>query len=194
MPIEIRDGKGTGNRTRVGGNRLFAHTIAEGEEVHASEQGDSYNINTGNIGLTSQSESAILYFKNNEDRDFIIDAIALGVDSSGTTGNDSIVTLMRNPTAASFSTAVDMNQNRNFGSSKTLTADVFKGAEAATLTGGNAIAQFYMDAGSRLFAGIDFVLTKGDAIGVKIDTDTTSGTTNVYAALIGHLKDTNFVD
>jgi hypothetical protein len=190
----IKDGTGTGNTTKVSGNRMFVHTITEGEEIHATENGDSYNLNTGNIGLTSQTESAILYFKNNESRDFIIDAIAIGVDSSGTTGNDSLVTLVRNPTSASFSTAVDMNQNRNFGSSKTLTADVYKGAEAATLTGGNDIAQFYMDAGSRLFAGINFVLTKGDSLGIKIDTDTTAGTTNVYAALIGHLKNADFID
>jgi hypothetical protein len=45
-----------------------------------------------------------------------------------------------------------------------------------------------MDAGSRLFAGINFTIPKGNSIGVKIDTDTTAGTTNVYAALVLHLK------
>jgi hypothetical protein len=184
----IRD-PSTGDGARVDATkRLETHTVVLTEAQEATEAGDSYNLNTGNIGLTSQTESGIAYVKNNEDRDFVIDAIAIGVDSGGTTGNDSIVTLVRNPTSVSFSTAMDMNQNRNFGSSKTLTADVFKGAEAATITGGNDIAQFYTGAGSRLFAGIGFDLPKGDSIAIKIDTDTTAGTTNVYAAFLCHLK------
>ena len=184
----IRD-PSTGDGARVDATkRLETHSVVLTETNEATELGDSYNINTGNIGLTSQTESGILYIKNNENRSLEIEAIAIGVDSAGTTGNDSLVTLVRNPTSVSFSTAVDMNQNRNFGSSKTLTADVYKGAEAATITGGNAIAQFYMDAGSRLYATIGFTLTKGDSLAIKIDTDTTAGTTNVYAALVCHLK------
>ena len=190
----IQDGAGTGNRAKVSGNRVFTHAISETEAIHATEQGDTYNINTGNIGLTSQTESGILYVKNNETKDLIIEAIAVGVDSAGTTGNDSLITLVRNPTSVSFSAAVDMNQNRNFGSSKTLTADVYKGAEAATITGGNDIAQFYMDAGSRLFADIGFILTKGDSLALKLDTDTTAGTTNVYAAVVCYLKEDDFRD
>ena len=184
----IRD-PSTGDGARVDATkRLETHSVVLTETQEATELGDSYNINTGNIGLTSQTESGILYIKNNETRDLEIEAIAIGVDSAGTTGNDSLVTLVRNPTSVSFSTAVDMNQNRNFGSSKTLTADVYKGAEGGTITGGNAIAQFYMDAGSRLYATIGFTLTKGDSLAIKIDTDTTAGTTNVYAAIVCHLK------
>ena len=168
--------------------KMEVHSVQETEAAEATDGGDAYNINTGNIGLTSQTESGILYVKNNEDRDLIIEAIAVGVDSAGTTGNDTILTLVRNPTSVNFSTAVDMNQNRNFGSSKTLTADVFKGVEGSTITGGNDIAQFYMDAGSRLFANIGFVVPKGDSLALKIDTDTTAGTTNVYGAVICHLK------
>jgi hypothetical protein len=184
----ITDGL-THNTMRVDNtNKAEVHSVQESEIDEATENGDSYNINTGNIGLTSQTESAIMYFKNNEDRDFSVDSLALGIDSSGTTGNDSIITIVRNPTSVNFSNAVDMNANRNFGSSKILTADVYKGVEGSTITGGNDIAQFYADAGSRLYASIGFVLTKGDSIAIKIDTDTTSGTTNVYAAIIGHLK------
>jgi hypothetical protein len=190
----IQDGTGSGNRAKVSGNRLFGHTITEGEDRHSTEQGDAYNVNTGVIGLTSSTASGILYIKNNESRDMIIEAIAVGVGSAGTTTDVTTVTLVRNPTSVSFSTAVDMNQNRNFGSSKTLTADVYKGAEAATVTGGNNAAIFFQASGSRLFAPIDFVLTKGDSLAVTIDTNTSSGTTNVYCAALLHLKNNNFVD
>lgn len=190
----LRDGTGTGNRTKVSGNRLFSHTITEGEDRHATEAGDAYNLNTGTIGLTSSTASGVMYLKNNEDRDLIIDAVAVGVGSAGTVTDSSEIKIIRNPTSVSFSTAVDMNANRNFGSSKTLTADVYKGAEAATVTGGSEIIQFYQSAGGRLFGTIDLILTKGDSIAVTIDTNTSSGTTNVYCALITHLKNSNFID
>jgi hypothetical protein len=189
MSTIIGDGTGTGNAAKVGGKRLFTHAITETEPVHATTEGDAYNINTGDIALTSSTASSILYLKNNEDRDMVIEAIAVGVGSAGTTTDVTKVTVIRNPTSVSYSTAVDMNQNRNFGSSKTLTADAYKGAEGATTTGGNNIIQFYMGAGTRLFAPINILLTKGSSMAIEADTNTSSGTTNVYAAIVCYLKD-----
>ena len=103
------------------------------------------------------------------------------------------IKIVRNPTAGTLidgATAVDMNQNRNFGSNNTLADSLaYKGAEGNTVTDGDDIIQFYTGAGSRLFASINLVLTKGSSIAVTIDTNTSSGTTNVYAALVLHLKD-----
>jgi hypothetical protein len=190
----IENGVGNGSKALVdGNNQLHTFSVSETEAQSAVEQGNAYNINTGWIGLTSATESAVLYFKNDEspvngESAVSIDAIAIGIDDEGTTTGMSTITLVRNPTAASFSTAVDMNQNRNFGSSNTLasTTLAYKGAEAATLTGGNDIAIFAMNPGNRLYAPIDFILEKGSSLGIKIDTDTSGGTTNVYAALILH--------
>jgi hypothetical protein len=120
----IKDGAGTGKTLRIDNtNRADTHAVTISETTEAVNKGDAYNINTGNIGLTSQTESAILYFKNNEDVDVELEAFAVGVDSAGTTGNDSLVTLIRNPTAGTIidnATAVAMNENRNFGSSTIL--------------------------------------------------------------------------
>lgn len=193
----IQDGTGSGNRVRVSGNRMFAHTVTQTEAAHAASESDAYNINTGTIGLTTSTASGILYLKNNEANDIVIEALAVGVGSAGTTTDVSTITLVRNPTGGTLisgATAVDMNQNRNFGTSKTLTADAYKGAEGSTVTGGNNIAQFYLGAGGRLFAGIDFVLTRGDSVAVTIDTNTTSGTTNVYAAFVCFLQDQEYKD
>lgn len=192
----INDGTGKGNKAKVSGNRLFVHGITEDESIHATEDGDSYNINTGTIGLTSTTASGVLYVKNNEDRDFTIRAIAVGISSAGTTTDMSTITLIRNPstgTLISGATNVDMNQNKNFGSTKTLTVDAYKGAEGNTVTNGDDIAQFFTPAGSRLFANIDFIIPKGNSIAITIDTNTSSGTTNVYAAVIGYLKETDFI-
>jgi len=193
----IEDGTGSGNKGLVdSNNQVHTFSISETKNQKAVEEGNAYNINTGWIGLTAATESAVLYFKNDEspvngESAISIDAIAIGIDDEGTTTGMSTVTVVRNPTAASFSTAVDMNANRNFGSSNTLatTTLAYKGAEAATLTGGDDIAQFAMQPGSRMYATVDFILEKGSSIGIKIDTDTSGGTTNVYAALILHRLD-----
>jgi hypothetical protein len=189
MSLIISDGTGTGNTAKVSANRVFVHSITEQEAVNATEDGGAYNINTGTIGLTSSTASSILYLKNNEVRDLVIEALAVGVGSAGTTTDVSTVTVIRNPTSVSYSTAVDMNQNRNFGSTKTLTADVFKGAEAATTTGGDNIIQFFTGAGTRLFAPINLSLPTGSSIAIEIDTNTTSGTTDVYGAIVCYLKE-----
>jgi hypothetical protein len=190
----IQDGTGSGNTTKVSGNRLFTHTITEAEAIHSTEKGDAYNINTGTIGLTSTTASSVLYLKNNETQELIIEALAVGIGSAGTTSDLSTITVIREPTSVDYSTAVDMKQNRNFGSSKTLTADAYKGAEGSTTTGGNSIIQFFAGAGTRLFAPINLLLPKGASMAVEIDTNTTSGTTNVYAAIVCYLKDANLQD
>lgn len=194
MSSIIQDGTGTGNAAKVGGNRLFVHSITEAEAIHSTEEGDAYNLNTGTIGLTSSTASSIMYVQNNEVQDLVIEALAVGVSSGGTTTDSTTVTVIRNPTSVDYSTAADMNQNRNFGSSKTLTADVFKGAEGSTTTGGNSIIQFFMGSGTRLFAPINLLLPRGASVAIEMNTNTSSGTTNVYAAMVCYLKDTDLQD
>jgi hypothetical protein len=194
MSSIIQDGTGSGNVVKVGGNRLFTHSLTEAEAIHSTENGDAYNINTGDIALTSSTASSILYLQNNEVQDLVIEAMAVGVGSAGTTTDVATVTIKRNPTSVDYSTAVDMNANRNFGSSKSLSADVYKGAEGSTTTGGDSIIQFYMGSGTRLFAPINLLLPRGSSLALEIDTNTSSGTTNVYAAMVCYLKDANLQD
>jgi hypothetical protein len=179
---------------RVDSNgRGHTQTVTETEATHATEVGDGYNINTGTIGLTSTTASGVLYFKNNETKDVIIDAIAIGIGSAGTTTDSAEIKLIKNPTTGtliSSPTNVDMNQNRNHSSSNTLADSLaYKGAEGNTVTDGTEEALFYQSAGGRLYASIGLVIGKGNSIAITVDTQTTSGTTNVYAALILHLKD-----
>jgi hypothetical protein len=197
MSETIKDGMGDGYQARVSANhQLRTVSVSLSEVADASAKGNSYNINTGIIPLTTSTESGVLYFKNEEspingESDIVIDAIAVGIDNLGTTSGASHITVIRNPSSVSFSTAVDMNQNRNFGSSNTLDSTVYKGAEGATITGGDDIALFFQNAGTRGYYTVDLELSKGSSIAVKIDTQTTAGTTNIYAAFILHRKDGN---
>jgi hypothetical protein len=190
---KIDDGTGKGYSAQVdANNRVHTQSITESEALHAAEVGDAYNINTGLISVTG--DATLVYIKNNEDRDLIIEAIALGSFEGITHSDDPYITLVRNPTAGdliSDATAVSMNQNRNFGASKTLTADAYKGKVSGTITGGNDIAILQATPGGRSFYPIDFVIPKGNSLAVKLTANASSGTANYYAALICHLKDEN---
>jgi hypothetical protein len=185
----IENGVGNANKAKVdSNNRLHVQaSVAQDSEI-ATFKGDAFNINTGDITLTAATPSSILYFKNNEVVNFVIEAIAVGVGD--VTGTEAIkLTMMGGVTGASFSTAVDMNANRLVGSSSVLLCDVYKGAEAATLTGGSAMAQFYMGQGtSRLYATLGIQVAPGQAIGLNIDVNDASGAI-VYAAIVGHRVD-----
>ena len=199
MAEQIIDGTGTGNRVGVNNNKhLKTFAVSETENQQATRKGNSYNLNTGTIGLTTTTASGVFYFKNDEapvngESSFIIDALAIGIDNQGTQAGACIITIVRNPTSVSFSTAVDMNQNRNFGSSNELSSTtlVYKGAEGATVSGGNDLAIFYQNAGTRGLYSIDLEIPKGSSVAIKIDTQTTAGTTNLYCAAIGHRVDGN---
>ena len=201
----IEDGTGSGHKVQVdSGNHMHTFAINRSEIQAAVKGGRAYNINTGWIGLTTATESAVLYFKNDEspsngESRISVDAIAVGIDDEGTTAGMSTITVVRNPTAGTIvsgATAVDMNQNRNFNSSNTLgsTTLAYKGAEGNTFTDGDDIAIFGQQPGARAYYGVDFILGRGDSIGVKIDTDTSSGTSNVYVALIIHRVDGSLGD
>lgn len=192
LDIQGNDGAATYKVGATARGQIKAFSVSESEAQEATELGDGYNINTGAIGLTSSTESGVLYFKNGESRRFIIEAIAVGVGSAGTVTDVSQITLIKNPTGGTLisnATPVDINENRSFGSSNSLASSLaYKGAEGNTVTGGDDAFLFFQAAGGRLIADIQLELNPGNSIAVKIDTNTSSGTTNVYAAVIGHLK------
>jgi len=196
----IENGLGNGNKAAVDdNNQLHVTSVTETIVQDAVRKGNAYNINTGWINLTTTTESAVLYFKNNEspvngESSVSIDAIIIGIDSLGTQAGLCDITIIKNPTAGTIvsgASAVDMNANRDFGSSNELSSLAYKGAEGNTLTGGTDFATFGQNVGTRGFYSIDTLLRKGSSIGVKIDTQTTSGTTRLYVAMILHRVDGN---
>lgn len=194
--MNIDDGKGTGSQARVdGNNRLHTQSVTEPEAIHALELGDSYNINTGLISITA--DATLMYIQNNEDKELVIEAIALGSFEGITHSDDPYITIVRNPTGGDLITdltPVSMNQNRNFGSSKSLDANVYKGKVGGTLTGGNDVAILQATPGGRSFYTINMLLPKGTSIAIKLTANVTSGSANWYSAVICHLKDPNSKD
>jgi hypothetical protein len=193
MSIEIKDGTGTGNQAKITGrNEIAVFSIQESEAQNAAELGNAYNVNTGELTLASSTSSGLLYFKNDEVEDVVVEAIAFGLRD--VTGGDQFqkLTIVRNPTGGTLvdaTTSVDMNQNRNHGSSKALksTSLAYKAsASNQTLTGGADEIMFYAGTG-RLFAGINLEIPRGSSIGLRLDC--TSISANCYAAIILHTLD-----
>lgn len=189
--MQILDGKGKGTKAQVdSSNRLRTHAVTESEQLHSAEEGNAYNINTGLISITGNA--TLVYIKNNGTNDLVINAIAIGSFEGITHSDDPYITLVRNPTGGdliSDATAVSMNQNRNFGSNNTLTADIYKGKVSGTLTGGNNIAILQVTPGGRSFYEIDFLLPKGTSLGITLTANVNSGSANYYCALIGYEKE-----
>jgi hypothetical protein len=190
----IENGVGNGNKLQVNGrNEAKVFAITETEDQSAAELGDAYNINTGEETFASSTSSAILYYKNDEDTDVVIEAVALGFKNSTTTDSHLAVYVVRNPTAGtliSAATDVDMNGNRNHGSSKTqkTTSLAYKStAQNQTFTDGDDIILLYASTEGRLFAPINLEIPRGSSIGIRVES--ASLATTCYAALIMHLKD-----
>ena len=134
----IADGEGSGNSAGVTVNKRLKTTgIDLSLTEAATESGDTYNINTGEITLTSDTESGIIYLKNNEDTNLIIDNLVVNIkDYTGTDGQPEIK-IYRNPTAGTLITEETASEisNRNFGSNKLLAANYYQGGDSKTISG-----------------------------------------------------------
>lgn len=186
----INDGSGGNFAAKVDSNkRVHTQSVVETEAQHAVETGEAYNINTGII--TINGDSSLLYIRNNETRDVIVEStiFALGV---GDTSDLPEVDIVRNPTAGDLitdATPVAINSNRNYGSSKTLDADAFKGKDGGVMTDGDDSLLFMVSAAGRVPATVTLLLKKGSSLGIRIRPFLTSGSMKVYCAAVVHIKD-----
>jgi hypothetical protein len=198
MAQEILDGKGTGTRAKVNANNeLYTRSMTISEDWQATKIGNSYNINTGIIDLTDAAETPIIYIKNNEETDLHIITGVLGAwTSTGGTGTDGVPKLVyvKNPTAGtiiSSPTNVDINSNRNYGSSNTLSVDAYKGATGDTMTDGTDHIILQIGTSGRTAISIDEVLSPGTSFGIKYTPQGSNTSQKLYFAVICHLIDPN---
>jgi hypothetical protein len=191
----ILDGTGSGNQAAVDAeNRLKVKAVEATESIHRAKEQAAFNINTGEITLTTGDESAVLYLKNNETKSFHITAVAVGVGAStgGTSGEPCKVKLVGGVTGGTIvddATAVDINANRFVDSAVTLTADVYKGAEGKTATGGTDSALFYQTTSGRLFANFTWLVPRGKAVALTVEPPTGNTSLTIYAAFVAHIDE-----
>ena len=174
MPEIIIDGSGTGNKMKVDDeNRAWTFSVSQTIAEAAASKGDSYNINTKQINLTSSSESCILYIKNNGDIDIKVLTIGFLMGNSTGGGGDMTLGVVKNPSSGTIITnevAVPIVQNKNAGSSQTLDIDSFKGVEGDTVTGGDEWYHTLIAGAARpyIIGTGSLVLPKGSSFSVSV--------------------------
>ena len=174
MAEQLLDGTGTGKRAKVDvSNRLHTHSVTETIIQNAARTGDSYNINSGPITLTTASQSALLYFKNTGDSDIHIAAVGYLIGNSTGGAGDFHATVVKNPTTGtviSDAVAVAINENKNVGSSKILDIETYKGAEGKTFTNGEDFYFSLLGGAARTYviSTGTIVVPNGGSIGVNV--------------------------
>lgn len=172
--MQIEDGAGSGKRAQVDENlRIQAYSVSvTGQEANA-ELGRTYNINTGTVTLTTANKSAVMYVKNNGREDLKITTIGYLLGNSTGGSGDLLAEVIRNPTTGTIidnEVAVDVESNKNFGSTNTLEVDAYKGVEGDTITNGTVAFPSLIAGSGRVYliqTG-SVVLPQGASLGVNI--------------------------
>ena len=193
---QIQDGTGKGYLAKVDNdNRLYTKSIVSTEQEHESSNGLAYNINTGIITLTNATKTPVLYLKNNEEFDLIIDTVLYMTGASTGGSGNVLVEIVRNPTAGTIvsgASDVEMNVNRNFGSTRSLSVNAYKGATGSTLTDGvKFIESILSTATQRVAVSVGAVIIpKGSSIAVQITPPTGNTSMATEWAISCYLSDT----
>ena len=171
MSFIITDGAGTGKVAKVNQkNRLNVNAEILGAREVAALDGAAFFISAEGVTLTSDSESAVFYYKNTGTEDLIL--VTALINASASTGGSGLLasTVLRNPTAGTIvDNAVAASQrNFNFGSSSLLTGDLFKGVEGDTFTDGTVFTTSNLSAPIFLTTSIVTVLTPGTSVGLNV--------------------------
>ena len=189
MATTIQDGTGTKVKLKVtSANRALVQAVTITEEDDAITRGEGYQIASGTQSFTGATETGILYVKNNDDRDFVLDraVLILGSASGATSDQDWTFTVLRNPTEGTTIT----NQspagisNSNHGSANTPNVDAYKGPEGSTITNGGGAAQPIKQSIDRIILPLGRRLPKGTSIGFRITPPT--GTVFTKALVVTH--------
>ena len=189
MATTIQDGTGTKFKLKVtNANRALVQAVTISEEDDAITRGEGYQIASGTQSFTGATETGILYVKNNDERDFVLDRCVLILGSAvgaGTT-DDWTFTVLRNPTAGTTIT----NQspagisNSNHGSANTPNATTYRGVEGDTITGGSGAPLPIQQQSNRTVFPLGRRLPKGSSIAFRLTPPASN--VNVKAVLVTH--------
>jgi hypothetical protein len=176
MAEQIIDGTNGSFRAKVdSNNRLHTRSVSSTELSNAVLEGEAYSLSTGVIILTSDTESAVFYIEYRGDDPLVIKDISVTANPSIGGAGDGFVKIVKNPFNGTIQTnavAVDINENRNFSSAKSINGNIYKGVEGDTVVGGDNFAITTRDAGFDGVISFDrapILLKKGNVLAVTFD-------------------------
>jgi hypothetical protein len=145
-------------------NRLTTESIVITAEGDAIRQGEGWQITSAPVTFTASAQSAILYVKNADSRNFVLDRAVLVLGTATGAAGDWTFQVLRNPeeTGTLVSNAVAAGiSNSNHGSAKTPDATSFRGVQGDTvdLAGAGTGAPLPIQTQSNRTSSIAFRLT-----------------------------------
>ncbi len=193
MSTSIKSGS-SGDVAKVDNrNRLHVEAVQRSDQEEATRVGDSYNLNTGLMSLTSSGESGIMWMKNTGSEAISVTGIVvIQGPASGSSATDTThIRMYKNVTTGtlvSVAAAAEVISNRNFGSGKTFPGSVYKGVQGATITDGAVHIASLVSPGSRVFFGIDEILNDGDSIAISLEPSDGNARMKCMCAIICHIE------
>jgi hypothetical protein len=193
----IEDGKGTGLRAEVNSkNRIVTETVVFDREDDSISDGLGYQI-AARVVYTAASAGVpvgVMYFKNTEDVDVVLDRVVLMIGSVTGSTTDWTHRILRNPTGGSvISNAIPAGiSNSNHGSANILNGgtDIFQGIETDTISGGTGAPLPIQQQSNRILFPIGRRIPKNSSFGIEITPPV--GTTAAISVTVCHVfLDTN---
>lgn len=163
-------------------------SITETEEARETDDGNAYNINTGDITITDAVKVTLLYLKNTGTKDIFITSVIYltGNSTNGTAATDFLYTAILNPTAGDIITNtnnVATNANRRAGSPNTLTANAYVGAVGETAqSGGTNLFGTRLASSGRTVVPIGIAIPKNQSIAIDFTAKTSNSNCIVQLA------------
>ena len=180
--VTVEDGTGKGLSAKVtADNQLLVKSINRPELTDQAIKGFGFSIGSGPKVITNDTQNGILFVKNNEDADLIIQSLIaqIGNTTGGAITDDLIIEIFLNPTGGTLLTngiVIDA-VNKNVGSSNLLDPEIrTSSALGETITGALTVVTLILADEGRTEFPLSAVLPKGSSIAVAVTSK--SGNTN----------------
>lgn len=168
--------------------RLATFAVTEPEAVNSSLQGETYFIGTGIINLSTAGESHIMYVKNTDTVDWVVEGVLLAFGkSTGATGLDFLANFTVGGTQGTLiSAGSDISVlNMNIGNAKQLTGEFKEGVEGSTVTNGFLAPALLVpsDSINIEFVAGPIIIAKGTSVAVSYVPATGNTSINVNVGM-----------
>lgn len=188
--MKIQDGTGSGYSTQVdSSNRLRTRGVFSTEQNEEAGRGNAYLLSSGFITLTSASESAVMYLRNDEDSDLVLTRFLISaLDSTGGTKGYATLALYSNVTGMTSGSGNPLEpRNLNFGSTNELDNTSELGQEGASLINGDSFGGFILPLEQLTSETSSIILPKGASLGATITPPTGNTSLTIGFGINAHL-------
>lgn len=184
-----------GNAAHVNSEgQLETHSVVLTEQSRAGGKGELFNLSTGTIELTDDTEVPLFYFENyGENRSIkIIEIVITAAQSTGASGLPIFARLYPNPTSGTLlDSVIDLPlANYNIGSGNIIAVTAKRGSVGETVSNGNGAVPIMLPHDSDRYE-IDtdsIVIPRGRSVAISLQASTGNTSMLVSAAINLYLQ------